>query len=108
VVFYGKRRIGKEWHKGPLQYTRVPQSASYPDMIITAGKILYSEKHTKREGIMSQKKYKVTPTGEEETILHDIMSRGKHGAQKRELIPGTAPCRRRIHRRADSGPGRNA
>jgi transposase len=33
---------------------------------------------------MSQKKYKVTLTGEEENILHDIMSRGKHGAQKRK------------------------
>jgi transposase len=33
---------------------------------------------------MSQKKYKVTLTGEEENILHDIMNRGKHGAQKRK------------------------
>jgi hypothetical protein len=29
---------------------------------------------------MSQKKYKVTLTREEEDILHDIMNRGKHGA----------------------------
>jgi hypothetical protein len=33
---------------------------------------------------MPHKKYKVTPTGEEENILQDIMDRGKHGAQKRE------------------------
>jgi hypothetical protein len=33
---------------------------------------------------MSQKKYKVTLTREDEDILHDIMNRGKHGAQERK------------------------
>jgi hypothetical protein len=33
---------------------------------------------------MSQKKYKVTLTGDEENLLHDILSRGKHGAGKRK------------------------
>jgi transposase len=33
---------------------------------------------------MSQKKYKVTLTRDEENLLHDIINRGKHGAQKRK------------------------
>jgi transposase len=33
---------------------------------------------------MSQKKYKVTLTENEENLLHDIINRGKHGAQKRK------------------------
>jgi hypothetical protein len=33
---------------------------------------------------MSQKKYKVTLTEEEENLLHDIVNRWKHGAQKRK------------------------
>jgi transposase len=33
---------------------------------------------------MSQKKYKVTLTRDEENLLHDIINRGKHSAQKRK------------------------
>jgi hypothetical protein len=36
------------------------------------------------------KKYKVTLTKEEEDIPRGIISRGKHGAQKRKLISGVA------------------
>jgi transposase len=55
-------------------------------MIVTVGKKLYSERHRHQTGreSMSQKKYKVTLTGEGENILQDIMNRGKHGAQKRK------------------------
>jgi transposase len=33
---------------------------------------------------MSQKRYLVTLTKDEETLLHDIINKGKHGAQKRK------------------------
>jgi hypothetical protein len=33
---------------------------------------------------MSRKIYRVTLTGDEENLLHDILNRGKHGAGKRK------------------------
>jgi transposase len=33
---------------------------------------------------MSQKKYRVTLTEDEKKVLHEIINRGKHGAQKRK------------------------
>jgi transposase len=33
---------------------------------------------------MSQKKYKVILTEDEENLLHDILNRGKHGTQRRK------------------------
>jgi hypothetical protein len=41
---------------------------------------------------MPQKRYRVTLTNDEEKTLRDIVNKGKHGAQKRKLIPGVAPC----------------
>jgi transposase len=37
---------------------------------------------------MSQKRYLVTLTEDEEKLLHDIINRGKHGAQKRKRAQG--------------------
>jgi transposase len=39
---------------------------------------------TEREVSLSQKKYKVTLTADEENLLHDIINEGKHGAQKQK------------------------
>jgi hypothetical protein len=47
---------------------------------------------------MPQKRYRVTLTEDKEKALDDILNKGKHGAQKRKLIPGIAPCQRRIYR----------
>jgi hypothetical protein len=41
---------------------------------------------------MSQKRYRVTLKNDEEKTLHNIINKGKHGAQKRKLIPGIASC----------------
>jgi transposase len=53
-------------------------------MIVIVGRIFYSGGIETRGESMSQKKYKVTLTEGEENLLHDIINRGKHGAQKRK------------------------
>jgi hypothetical protein len=35
---------------------------------------------------MSQKKYRVTLTEDEKKALHEIINKGKHGAQKRKRV----------------------
>jgi hypothetical protein len=41
------------------------------------------DRATKGERSMSEKRYRATLTTEEETLLRDIINRGKHGARKR-------------------------
>jgi hypothetical protein len=42
---------------------------------------------TEREGSMPRKRYPVTPKADEEKLLHEILGRGKHGAQKHRQAP---------------------
>jgi transposase len=57
----------------------------YPDTIVIVEEIFYPVGiETGREESMSQKKYKVTLTEDEENLLRDIINKGKHGAQKRK------------------------
>jgi hypothetical protein len=50
---------------------------------------------------MPAKKYRVTLTGEEITILKNIINKGKQNAQKRKR-PDALIGRRRLYRRNDS------
>jgi hypothetical protein len=71
----------------------IQKSASYPDTVVIEEKTMQAERHKNQPGgVMAQKRYQGPLTEDEETTLHAIINKRKHGAQKRKRAQAPLPA----------------